>query len=114
MTTLFLAHATVTFLLRFWEEEEAFITTLHTIQVIICVEESQRDHQCGREGTICLSGGPRIGCDHDHDNQLDEGQLWQRWHHKALLNILDFVGGLWGVLFHSLAVTWHFYFILRN
>jgi hypothetical protein len=31
-----------------------------------------------------------------------------------LFNILDFISGLWGIHFHSLAVTWHFYFMLRN
>jgi hypothetical protein len=31
-----------------------------------------------------------------------------------LVQFLDFISGLWGILFHSLAVTWHFYFIQRN
>jgi len=106
-----LAHAAVAFLLRFWEEEEAFVTTLDTVHVIVHVKETNGEHRSGDNSLVHLTHRPRIVEDHREDGQLDEGHFW---HHKALLNILDFTGGLWGILFHSLAVTWHFYFILRN
>jgi len=109
-----LAHAAVPFLLRFWEEEEAFVTTLDAVHVVIHMEKTNSEHRSGDNSFVHLTHRPRIVEDHREDGQLDEGQLWQHWHHKSLFNFLDFISGLWGILFHSLAVTWHFYFILRN
>jgi len=109
-----LACGAVTFLLRLWKEEEALITTLDAVHVVIHVEETNGQSHCRNNSLVHLTHRPRVRQDHREDGQLDEGHRWEEWELESLVQFLDFSSGLWGILFHSLAVTWHFYFIQRN
>jgi hypothetical protein len=113
-TNLFLAGGTVTFLLRLWKEEEALITTLDAVHVIIHVKETNGQSRGGHNSLVHLTHRPRVRQDHREDGQLDEGHRWEEWELESLVQFLDFISGFWSILFHSLAVTWHFYFIQRN
>jgi hypothetical protein len=112
---LLAARTTVTLLLGLWEEEEALVTTLDAVEVIVHVEETNRESHGGDSGAVHFAGSPGIGQEEADEGELDDGELGERWHHKTLLNSVNFVGGNRGILFHTLsAVTGHFYFMLRN
>jgi len=109
-----LARTTVTFLLWSWEEEEALITTLDAVQVVVHVEETNGQSRSRNNSLVHLTHSPGVRKDKTEDGQLDDGHRWEKWKLETLIQFLNFFSWLWGILFHSLAVTWHFYFIQRN
>ena len=78
------------------------------------MKEANRKGHGGHSGAVHLAGTPGIGQEETDEGQLNNGELRERWYHKTLLNSVNFVSWEWGVLFHSLAVIGHFYFIQRN
>jgi len=87
------------------------LTTLHTVEMIIHVKESDGEGNGNSDNTIHLTSSPRIRNEDGGENNLNDGHLG---HDETLLDSLDLFGGLGGVLFHSLAVTWHFYYLPRK
>jgi len=106
---IFARHAAV--LLLFGKEEEALLTTLYTVKVIIHVKESDGEGNRKRDSTIHLTSHEGVGDEYGDENNLNDGHLG---HDETLLESLNLFGGLGGILFHSLAVTWHFYYLPRK
>jgi hypothetical protein len=78
------------------------------------VEEANRKGHSGHGSAVHLAGTPGISQEEADEGKLNNGELGERRHHKTLLNSVNFVSGDWGVLFHTLAVIGHFYFIPRK
>jgi hypothetical protein len=106
---IFARHATVLLLLG--DEEEALLTTLHAVEVVIHVEETDGEAEGTNDNTVHLTSRPRVGEDDEEEHDLDDGHLG---HDKTLLDGLDLLGGLWGIHFVTLAVSGHFYYLPRK
>jgi len=113
---LLTARTTVSLLLRsLGPEEETLGTTLHAVEVVIHVEETNSEHGSANTSLVNLTVHPVVSKDETDENKLDKGDRGELGHHKAMLNSLDIISGFGSVLFHTLsAVSGHFYFILRK
>ena len=75
------------------------------------MEEGDSENKSSHNDTVHLTRDQRVGEDDEDENNLNDGHLG---HDETLLNGLDLLSGLGGILFHSLAVTWHFYYLSRK
>ena len=107
-------HAALAVALLLGEEEEALGATLHTVHVVVDVEERHGEGEARDDDTVHLAGGVGIeGNGRDEDN-LNDGQLGERRHGEALLDGVDLLGGLGGDVLRTLSVKGHFYYLLRK
>jgi hypothetical protein len=106
---IFARHATVLLLLG--EEEEVLTATLHTVKVVVHVEETDGEAEGTHDNTVHLTSRPRVREDDEEEHDLDEGHLG---HDETLLDGLDLLGGFWGIHFITLAVDGHFYYLPRK
>jgi len=107
---ILLARLATVFLLL-GKKEEVLGTTLHPVEVIINVQKDYGDTQSAHDESVRLASHPGVRDDHHHERDLHEGD---GWHGESLLDGLHLFGGFWGVLFHALAVSGHFYYLLRK
>jgi hypothetical protein len=110
---LFSARATVRLLLG--EEEKVLWATLHTVKVVIEVEEAVGNKSGAQNGALHLAGSPRVVRNERYEEDLNNGERWESWHLETMLNSLNVLGGFWGwVHVFTLAVSGHFYYLLRK
>jgi hypothetical protein len=86
-------------------------TTLQEEDVIVHVKKSDRECEGTDNHSIHLTSPVHVGDNYGYEDNLNDGNLWE---HETLLDGLYIFGRGWGVLFHSLAVDGHFYFMLRK
>ena len=84
---------------------------LHKKEVIVYMKKSDRERECADNHAIHLTSFVHVGEDDEDEDDLNDGNFWED---ETLLDGLYIFGRGWGVLFHSLAVDGHFYFILRK
>ena len=113
---LLTACTTVLLLLRsLGPEEETLWAPLHTVKMIIDMEETNSECDSAKTSLVNLTVHPVMNKDETDENDLNKGDRGDLGHHKAMLNSLDIISGFWSVFFHTLsAVSGHFYFILRK
>ena len=91
--------------------EGALWTTLQEKDVIVYVKKSDRECECTDDHSVHLTSLVHVGDNYGYEDNLNDGNLWER---ETLLDGLYIFGRGWGILFHSLAVSGHFYFMLRK
>lgn len=85
--------------------------TLHTVEMVVHVEKADGEGEGTHDNTIHLTSKVHVRDDDDEEYNLDEGHLG---HDETLLDGLDLLGGFWGIHFITLAVSGHFYYLLRK
>ena len=106
------ALATVALLLG--EEEEVLGATLHTVHVVVHVEESDGERKGGDDHTVHLTGSPGIRRNDGDEDNLNDGQLGDLGHDETLLDSVNLLSGLGGGIHRTLAVDGHFYYLWRK
>tara|TARA_B100000497_G_C7685657_1_gene415496 strand:- start:862 stop:1224 length:363 start_codon:yes stop_codon:yes gene_type:complete len=110
---LFARHAAI--LLRLGEEEEVLWSTLHAVEVVIHVEETNDDGDGANDPVVHLAGGPHVEKGQNDQYDLDESHFGHLGHLETLLDGFNLGGGFGGwVHVFTLAVSGHFYYIRRK
>jgi hypothetical protein len=105
-------HAAVSFLLG--EEEKLLRATLHTVHVVVHVEEGHSEREAGDDDTVHLTGAVGVKGDSGNKHNLNHSESGHLGHHEALLDSLDFFDRGGGILFHLSTVSGHFYYLQRK
>jgi len=93
-----------------------FLATLHAVHVIIHVKETNSEDRSRYDSLVHLAYTKGVQHNKTKNDHLNNGHRWYTdlGYQKAFFQLWGVLGRFWGESFHLRAVTWHFYFILRN
>jgi len=78
------------------------------------VEQTNGKGESRNDDTLNLAGEEGVGDDNTSNDHLDDGELGDGRHRETILDLFSLSSGSGGVLFHGLAVSGHFYNLLRK
>jgi len=88
--------------------------TLHTVHVIVHMEETHGERETGDDDTVHLTSSPGVRSDGRDEHDLDNCDSGHLGHHEALLDSFNFFDRGGGILFHWSTVSGHFYYLRRK
>ena len=96
------------------KEEKLLRATLHTVHVVVHVEEGRSEREAGDDDTIHLTGAVGVKGDSGNEHNLNHSESGHLGHHEALLDSFNFFDRGGGILFYWSTVSGHFYYLQRK
>lgn len=90
---LLAAHATVLLLLSLGKEEETLGAALHTVEMVVHMEQTNSESEGGDDDTVHLARDESVRRDENGEDHLNNSELRDSGHLEARLGGLDLRGG---------------------